>query len=142
MNGLLLVIGIIVHLFVGMVHKQEQFYANIMDKQLITNIVLILNQQPIKCVRVKNLVTIGQLMLGLRYNNIDYINNKLLLLLLLQCSSDCGVGISTRLVTCKHIDGYNVIEQYCNTVVKPNVTQMCNVSDCPEWKHSNWTQVY
>lgn len=51
-----------------------------------------------------------------------------------QCSGSCGEGMRERLVYCP-------APHRCNTALRPNSTEACELKPCAQWKAEDWEQV-
>ncbi|XP_034968549.2 A disintegrin and metalloproteinase with thrombospondin motifs 13 isoform X2 [Zootoca vivipara] len=60
------------------------------------------------------------------------------------CSSSCGLGVATQLVTCMQLSGGQEIElakSQCREAEKPPFSVPCVIRVCPyEWRVTKWTQ--
>ncbi|KAK7886027.1 hypothetical protein WMY93_025648 [Mugilogobius chulae] len=57
------------------------------------------------------------------------------------CSVDCGVGKRTRSVRCVSEEGSEVNDRECNSRLKPQGSEECNMGPCvTNWYFSDWSQ--
>lgn len=63
-----------------------------------------------------------------------------LLSVLSQCSVDCGLGRRTRSVRCVSDQGSVVNDKECNSRLRPQGTEECNMGPCvTNWYFTNWS---
>ncbi|KAL8565304.1 hypothetical protein ACOMHN_001202 [Nucella lapillus] len=56
-----------------------------------------------------------------------------------KCSSECGVGVQTRAVSCfRKRTGARVDGEFCSILTKPSAIQECNTAPCRDWVLSAW----
>lgn len=60
--------------------------------------------------------------------------------ILMQCSVDCGVGKRTRSVRCVSDQGGVVNDNECNSRVRPQGSEECNMGPCvTNWYFTDWS---
>lgn len=58
-----------------------------------------------------------------------------------QCSVDCGVGKRTRNVRCVSEQGGEVSDQECNSRLRPEGSEECNMGPCvTNWYFTGWSR--
>ena len=74
-------------------------------------------------------------------NHTTTVNNYIVVSL--QCSVSCGLGMRRRDVTCKTLETNLVLPlESCNLAQKPKETEKCNPGPCTvTWLASNWSEV-
>ena len=56
-----------------------------------------------------------------------------------QCSTTCGSGVQTRIVSCKMYNGTITNDINCNFEEKPYEKQTCMNTVCPKWSTTSWS---